>query len=57
MELDPVEDALSMIYGRKIIDGSVTSGGMHLSLDDGTTLVIVGTFYAGIQTNEPMTYQ
>jgi len=46
----PVEqvEGLDLIIGRTILEASVTSEGLHMSLDDGNVLVIIGTFYAGI---------
>ncbi len=51
-KLDPVEYGLSMLFGKKIVDGSADQSGLHLELDDGTTFVIIGTFYAGIDFND-----
>lgn len=46
-QIVPVEDFIESLQGRVIEGGEVNSDGMHLNLDDGRTLIVLGVVYVG----------
>lgn len=54
MQLADIESFIETLTGRAITGGDVDHEGMHLFLDDGRVLVIVGIVYAGILEKETM---
>jgi len=57
MNLDPLSYGLDYIAGKTIVAGHQENDGLHIELDDGNTLVIVGTFYAGVLLKQNRTLQ
>lgn len=42
LELAGVDELIASVSGRTILGGSLGEGGMHLEMDDGRYLVIIG---------------
>jgi hypothetical protein len=49
-----IDDFISSVMGRSIEDGEVNEDGLHLYLDDGRVLIILGIVYVGSLEKETL---
>ena len=48
-------DLMDLITGRIIYGGSMQMDGMHINLDNGTSIIVIGDFQVGILEAEKIT--
>jgi hypothetical protein len=54
MQIVNTEDFIMSVRGRSIEDGEVNEDGLHLHLDDGRVLIILGIVYVGSLDKETL---